>query len=99
LRIAAIVDLGHDLVAEIERFAGDDRLFGDDGELYELRGSRRFVRRLAQFGDLIDLPNGGLSLGALEGDAGGQQRRDAQAAPETVVFGALRRTASLMVSL
>ena len=79
-RVAAIVDLRHDLVAEIEIIAHDHRLLGHDGQLHELRRARRLIRRLGQLRDLIDLPERRLFVGKLQRDAGGHQHRHAEAA-------------------
>src|SRR5262245_55000726 len=49
--VAAIVDLRHDLVAEVQGFARNARLLGRYEEAHELRRARRLARRLAQLGD------------------------------------------------
>src|SRR5260221_14712571 len=48
--IESIVDVGHDLVAEVEVVAGDDRLTPGNGELHELGGARRLGGRFSWCG-------------------------------------------------
>ena len=56
-RIAAIEDLRHDLVPEVEALSLDSRLVGRDEQSHELRRVRDLACGLAELGDLIQLPD------------------------------------------
>ena len=63
-RIAAVEDLGHDLVAVVEMVAGDHRMSRSHQQLHERRRPRRLAGRLSEFGDRIHLANRGLLIHA-----------------------------------
>src|ERR1019366_7050507 len=92
--VARVVDVGHDLVAEIEVVASDDRLFPGNGELHERGVAGRPGTRFPELGDLVDLPDGGLFLGLFEHDPG-QDENGHAAAPAG--DGGVRRVAQLGV--
>src|SRR5262245_28804273 len=57
-RLAAVEDLSHDLVANLELVTGNYRVSGRDAQFHEGRRSRRLAGGLAQLCDLIQLPDG-----------------------------------------
>src|SRR5438270_2581948 len=90
--VARVVDVGHDLVAEVEVIAGDDRLSRGNGKLHELGGARRLGRWFLKLGDLVDLPDGRLFLGLFEHNPGQDKNGHAAAAASD---GGIRRVAQL----
>jgi len=65
-RITRVEDVGHDLVAVIERRTGDDGMTGGNQQLHERRRARRLVGWLAKLGDLVDLADRRLLVDAAE---------------------------------
>src|SRR5262249_42262628 len=71
LALALVVDLGQDLVAEIEVLARYARLRRIDHQAHEFRRSRGLVFGLAEFRDRVELADGDLLIRKPEG----RQRR------------------------
>src|SRR5215475_7562403 len=55
LTVASVVDLRHDLVAEIQRLAIDPRLLRRDHQAHERRRFRGFGSWFAELSDLVQL--------------------------------------------
>src|ERR1051325_10653055 len=78
--LRGLVDLGHDLVADVEALAWYDRLLRRDEELHELGRARRLAGGLPHLGDLVELPDGVLFVGDGEGDRGDEKGRQGRSA-------------------
>src|ERR1044072_377730 len=83
LRVAAIVDLRHDLVAHVELLALDPRLFRRREKADVRWRSRGLARRFPKLGDLVELTQTHVPVGDEEKHARNQQDHDiAELAPE-----------------
>src|SRR5260370_4469832 len=80
--VAAVVDLRHDLVAEVQPRALDSGLGRRHRETHEGRRARWLAWRLAELRNLVELANARLVVDQLEHDPDDHQQRQAQAAPK-----------------
>src|SRR3984893_3906035 len=80
--VAAIVDLRHDLVAEVHSRALDSGLGRRHRESHEGRRARGLAWRLSELRNLVELANARLVVDQLEHDPDDHQERHAQAPPQ-----------------
>src|SRR5262245_29972113 len=80
--VAAVVDLRHDLVAEIQSRARDSGLGRRHRETHEGRRARGLAWRLSELRNLVELANARLLVDPVEHKADDHQQRHAQAAPQ-----------------
>src|SRR6266446_152251 len=80
--VAAVVDLRHDLVAEVQSRALDSGLGRRHRETHEGRRARWLAWRLSELRNLVELANARLVVDQLEHDPDDHQQRHAQAAPQ-----------------
>src|SRR5215468_8973393 len=79
--VAAVVDLRHDLVAEIQSRALDSGLAWRHRETHEGRRARGFALRLSKLSNLVELADRKLLVDQDEHNPDDHQERHAQAAP------------------
>src|SRR5262245_6946972 len=80
--VAAVVNLRHDLVAEIQSRALDSRLAWRHRETHEGRRARGLALRLAELRNLVELTNARLLIDQAEHNPDDHQERHAQTAPQ-----------------
>src|SRR6516225_4134345 len=80
--VAAVVDLRHDLVAEIQSRAFDSGVAWRHSETHEGRRARRLSLRLSELRNLVELANARLLVDYAEHDPDDHQERHAQAPPQ-----------------
>src|SRR3984893_8787232 len=80
--VAAVVDLRHDLVAEVQPRALDSGLVRRHREAHEGRRARGLALRLSEFRNLVELAHGRPRVDHAKHDPEDHQERHAQAAPQ-----------------